>query len=114
MRVVVSGGGGAGMGAATVTELAERGAEIHVLDLKEPPIDVASYQTVDLKDPQAALAAIEAIGHPLHALFNCEGLPGPPFSDLDTMLVTFATLRHPASLFSDRMPHCAPTATPSA
>ena len=54
MRVVVSGGGGAGMGAATVTELADRGAEIHVLDLKEPPVDVASYQSVDLKDPQAA------------------------------------------------------------
>ena len=47
-RVVVSGGGGAGMGAATVEGLAEMGAEIHVLDLKEPPIDVATYQSADL------------------------------------------------------------------
>ena len=59
MRVVVSGGGGAGMGAATVTELANLGAEIHVLDLREPPVDVASYQGVDLKDPDATAAAID-------------------------------------------------------
>ena len=38
-RVVVSGGGGAGMGAAAVEGLAELGAEIHVLDLKDPPVD---------------------------------------------------------------------------
>src|SRR5262249_40250544 len=49
-RVVVSGGGGAGMGAAAVEGLAELGAEIHVLDLREPPIAVASHQAVDLRD----------------------------------------------------------------
>ena len=38
-RVVVSGGGGAGMGAAAVEGLAELGAEIHVLDLKDPPVE---------------------------------------------------------------------------
>ena len=52
-RVVVSGGGGAGMGAAAVEGLAELGAEIHVLDLKDPPVDVASHQIVDLRDPDA-------------------------------------------------------------
>jgi NAD(P)-dependent dehydrogenase (short-subunit alcohol dehydrogenase family) len=104
MRVVVSGGGGAGMGAATVTELADRGAEIHVLDLKEPPVDVASYQSVDLKDPQAAVAAIDTIGNPIDALFNCAGLPGPPFSDLDTMIVNFVAMRHLAELCANQMP----------
>jgi NAD(P)-dependent dehydrogenase (short-subunit alcohol dehydrogenase family) len=103
MRVVVSGGGGAGMGAATVTELADRGAEIHVLDLKEPPVDVASYQSVDLKDPQAAVTAVDAIGDPIHALFNCAGLPGPPFSDLDTMIVNFVAMRHLAEVCGERM-----------
>jgi NAD(P)-dependent dehydrogenase (short-subunit alcohol dehydrogenase family) len=83
MRVVVSGGGGAGMGAATVRELANLGAEIHVID-----------QSVDLRDPDAAASAIDAIGGTIHALFNCAGLPGPPFSDLDTMLVNFAAMRH--------------------
>lgn len=104
MRVVVSGGGGAGMGAATVTELANLGAEIHVIDLKEPPVDVASYRSVDLKDPDATAAAIADIGGTVHALFNCAGLPGPPFSDLDTMLVNFAAMRHLAEC-------CAPLMT---
>lgn len=103
MRVVVSGGGGAGMGAATVTELANLGAEIHVLDLKEPPVDVKTYQSVDLKDPDAAAGAIEKIGGTIHALFNCAGLPGPPFSDLDTMIVNFVAMRHLAELCADRM-----------
>jgi NAD(P)-dependent dehydrogenase (short-subunit alcohol dehydrogenase family) len=103
MRVVVSGGGGSGMGAATVTELAALGAEIHVLDLKEPPVDVASYQSVDLKDPAATTDAIDRIGGTLHALFNCAGLPGPPFSDLDTMVVNFVAMRHLAELSAARM-----------
>ena len=103
MRVVVSGGGGAGMGAATVTELANLGAEIHVLDLREPPVDVASYQGVDLKDPHATAAAIDVIGGRIDALFNCAGLPGPPFSDLDTMIVNFVAMRHLAELCAERM-----------
>jgi NAD(P)-dependent dehydrogenase (short-subunit alcohol dehydrogenase family) len=103
MRVVVSGGGGAGMGAATVTELADLGAEIHVLDLKDPPVDVASHQSVDLKDPDATAAAIDTIGGKIDALFNCAGLPGPPFSDLDTMIVNFVAMRHLAELCAERM-----------
>jgi NAD(P)-dependent dehydrogenase (short-subunit alcohol dehydrogenase family) len=91
------------MGAATVTELANLGAEIHVLDLKDPPVDVASFQTVDLKDADATAAAIDQIGGTVHALFNCAGLPGPPFSDLDTMIVNFVAMRHLAELCADRM-----------
>jgi NAD(P)-dependent dehydrogenase (short-subunit alcohol dehydrogenase family) len=103
-RVVVSGGGGAGMGAAAVEGLAEMGAaEIHVLDLKEPPIDVASHQAADLRDPDAVAQAIEKIGGRIDALFNCAGLPGPPFSDLDVMLVNYAAPRHLASLVAPHM-----------
>jgi NAD(P)-dependent dehydrogenase (short-subunit alcohol dehydrogenase family) len=104
MRVVVSGGGGAGMGAAAVTELADLGAEIHVVDLKDPPVDVASHQSVDLRDPDATAAAIDRIGGRVDALFNCAGLPGPPFSDLDTMLVNFAAARHLAEQCRPHMP----------
>jgi NAD(P)-dependent dehydrogenase (short-subunit alcohol dehydrogenase family) len=93
-RVIVSGGGGAGMGAAAVEGLAELGAEIHVLDLKEPPIAVASHQSVDLRDPDAAATAIENIGGKIDALFNAAGLPGLVFSDVDVMLVNFAAARH--------------------
>jgi NAD(P)-dependent dehydrogenase (short-subunit alcohol dehydrogenase family) len=103
-RVVVSGGGGAGMGAAAVTELKDLGAEIHVLDLKEPPVPVASYQSADLRDPDAVAAAISKIGGRIDALFNCAGLPGPPFSDVDTMLVNFAAPRHLAACCLPHMP----------
>ena len=30
------------------------------------------------------------IGGTLHALFNCAGLPGPPFSDVDTAAAALA------------------------
>jgi NAD(P)-dependent dehydrogenase (short-subunit alcohol dehydrogenase family) len=97
-RVLVSGGGGAGMGAAAVRDLLELGAEVHVFDVKEPPAEVsgkiASFQTVDLRDPAAIDAAVKTLGGPVHALFNCAGLPGPPFSGLDVMLVNFVAARH--------------------
>ncbi len=102
-RVVVSGGGGAGMGAAAVEGLAELGAEIHVLDLKDAPIKVASQQVVDLREPDAVAAAVDKIGGRIDALFNCAGLPGPPFSDVDTMLVNFAAPRHLAALVAPHM-----------
>ena len=104
-RVVVSGGGGAGMGAAAVEGLAELGAEIHVIDLKEPPVPVASHQVVDLRDPEATTAAIDTIGGTINALFNCAGLPGPPkFTDVDTFLVNFAAPRHLAEACAKYMP----------
>ncbi|MBF6557089.1 MAG: coniferyl-alcohol dehydrogenase [Acidimicrobiales bacterium] len=102
-RVIVSGGGGAGMGAATVRELDQLGAEVHVLDLKEPPIKVASYHSVDLRDSDAIAAAVEAIGATIHGLFNCAGLPGGRFSDVDTMVVNFASMRHLTDLVVGHM-----------
>jgi NAD(P)-dependent dehydrogenase (short-subunit alcohol dehydrogenase family) len=104
-RVVVSGGGGAGMGAAAVAGLAELGAEIHVIDLKEPPVPVASHQVVDLRDPEAVTAAIDGIGGRIDSLFNCAGLPGPPkTSDVDTFLVNYAAPRHLAAACAKYMP----------
>src|SRR5271169_354487 len=70
-RVIVSGGGGAGMGAKVVDDLVELGAEIHVVDLKEPSATVASYQQVDLRDPAAIDDAVSQIGGRVDALFNC-------------------------------------------
>jgi NAD(P)-dependent dehydrogenase (short-subunit alcohol dehydrogenase family) len=93
-RVVVSGGGGAGTGAALVDDLVELGAEVHVFDLKDSSPGVAGHHTVDLRDPAAIDAAVESIGGPVHALFNCAGLPGKPYSGMDTMLVNFVAARH--------------------
>jgi NAD(P)-dependent dehydrogenase (short-subunit alcohol dehydrogenase family) len=102
-RIVVSGGGGAGMGAAAVRELKELGAEIHVLDLRDPPVEVASYQATDLRDPDAVAAGVDSIGGRIDALFNCAGLPGGRFPDLDVMLVNFVGMRHLAELVVSRM-----------
>jgi len=102
-RVLVSGGGGAGMGAATVRELVALGAEVHVIDLREPPAGVAGYHRVDLRDPAATEEAVKEVGGPLHALFNCAGLPGDKFPDLDVMVVNFVGMRHLAELVADRM-----------
>ncbi|KRB85542.1 hypothetical protein ASE00_01735 [Sphingomonas sp. Root710] len=73
-RVLVCGGGGSGIGAHAVEILVELGAEVHVFDLKEPPVQVASYQSVDLGDPAAGIAAVEAIGQPIDVLINAQGL----------------------------------------
>src|ERR1700736_886124 len=97
-RVLVSGGGGEGMGAAAVRDLVELGADVHVFDIKEPTSEVASYRSVDLRDPTAIEGALSGLGGPLDALFNCAGLPGPPFSGLDVMLVNFIAARHLTTL----------------
>ena len=47
-----------------------------MLDLKDPPVKVASHQTADLRDPDAVAAAIDKIGGKIDALFNAAGLPG--------------------------------------
>ncbi len=102
-RTIVGGGGGGGMGAAVVRHLVDLGAEVHVLDLKEPPVPVASYEAVDLRDPDATARAVERIGGPVDALFNCAGLAGSINPDLDVMLVNLVGMRHLADLVSERM-----------
>jgi NAD(P)-dependent dehydrogenase (short-subunit alcohol dehydrogenase family) len=103
-RVVVSGGGGTGMGAATVELLTELGAEVHVLDLREPSTDVASFQQVDLRDADAIRTAVARIDGTIHSLCNCAGVLGAPlFPDVDTMLINFAAARLLAELCAERM-----------
>ena len=92
------------MGAAVVRQLEPLGAEIHVIDLKEPPVPVAGFHAVDLLDPDATAAAVEAIGGRIDSLFNCAGLPGGRFSDLDTMLVNFVGGRELIEATVPKMP----------
>lgn len=102
-RTIVGGGGGGGMGAAVVRQLVDLGAEVHVLDLKEPPVSVASYEAVDLRDPEATAKAVERIGGPIDALFNSAGLAGSIHPDLDVMLVNLVGMRHLADLVAEHM-----------
>jgi NAD(P)-dependent dehydrogenase (short-subunit alcohol dehydrogenase family) len=66
-------------------------------------VGVSSHQAVDLRDPDATRAAVESIGGSIHALFNCAGLPGSKFPDLDVMLVNFVGMRQLAELVAARM-----------
>lgn len=104
-RVIVSGGGGAGMGASLVRKLSELGAEVHVLDVKEPLAATdAVFHSTDLSDPEAISAAVAEIGGPVTALFNCVGVPGNRTSPLDTMLINFAGVRHLTEAVAPHIP----------
>jgi NAD(P)-dependent dehydrogenase (short-subunit alcohol dehydrogenase family) len=91
-RVVVT-GCASGMGAATAAILAELGADVVGLDVREPD-GVATFIEVDLRSRESIDAAVAAIGSPVDAVFSVAGLPGPPFSDVDTVLVNFVGARH--------------------
>src|SRR2546425_12496623 len=91
-RVVIC-GCFSGMGEATASELVRLGGEVHGLDIRESPVKMKSFRTVDLRDPKSIDAAIEAIGGPIGALFNCAGLP-QTFPAIDVMKVNFLGMRH--------------------
>jgi NAD(P)-dependent dehydrogenase (short-subunit alcohol dehydrogenase family) len=98
-RVIVS-GCFSGMGEATAKMLLDLGAEVHGLDFKQCALPLASFNTIDLRDPASIEAGVAAIGGPnstnrVDALFNCAGLPGGgAFPALDTFKVNFAGTRH--------------------
>lgn len=91
---VVVTGAASGMGAATAEILVELGAQVTAIDIKPTAVDVRRSLEVDLRDRTAIDDAVASIGEPVNALFSCAGLPGPPFSELDTMLVNFVGARH--------------------
>src|SRR4051794_7130914 len=96
-RVVVAGGGGSGMGAAVARMVQRAGADVTVLDLRAPddPGELA-FERVDLGDPAAIDSAVEALGGPVDALFNCQGIAGsrPGTTAADVMRVNFLGVRH--------------------
>lgn len=91
-RVIVS-GCYSGMGAATAQMLLDLGAEVHGLDFKKCDLPLASFNSVDLRDPASIEAAVAAIGGKVDVLFNCAGLP-TGFPAMDIMKVNFLGLRH--------------------
>ena len=103
-RVLVSGGGGAGMGAAAVRDLLELGAEVHVFDVKEPdvgrgelPVRRPARPRRHRGRPWPTWAARST---------RCSiprACPARPFSGLDAMLVNFVAARHLTSLAAPHM-----------
>jgi NAD(P)-dependent dehydrogenase (short-subunit alcohol dehydrogenase family) len=77
-------GGASGLGAATASELAKRGATVFAFDLASSieaadKLDGVTYVAVDVTDPeqvQAAVAEAASAGVPLRTVVNCAGI-GP-------------------------------------
>lgn len=78
-RVAVT-GCASGIGEQLAHLLVERGAEVVGLDRDRISAPVAERHQVDLSDSASIAAAAEAIGDPVHGLFNVAGVSGtlPP------------------------------------
>jgi NAD(P)-dependent dehydrogenase (short-subunit alcohol dehydrogenase family) len=102
-RAVVT-GCASGMGEATARILVDLGADVIGLDVKPPTAPVARFHTVDLRDRSAIDAAVDAIEAPVDAVFSIAGLPGRPFSDVDTVMVNFFGARYLIESLIPKMP----------
>lgn len=91
-RVVVM-GCFSGTGEACARQLVALGAQVHGADIKPSPVDLASFTTVDLRDPASITAGVAAIGGEIDALFNVSGLP-QTFPGEDVVTVNFLGIRH--------------------
>src|SRR6202011_1220665 len=93
-----------GMGAATATILTSLGARVTALDVRPTEVPVDRALEVDLRDRTSMEKAAESIEGPVDGYFGCAGLPGPPFSGLDVMLVNFVGARHLVNLVLPKIP----------
>ncbi|BCO35906.1 3-alpha-hydroxysteroid dehydrogenase [Mycobacterium heckeshornense] len=103
-RSVVVTGAASGMGQAVAQILVDLGATVTALDINPTTVPVARALQIDLRDRAKIEAVAAAIDGPVHGLFSCAGLPGPPFSELDTIVVNFVGARHLAEQLVPKMP----------
>lgn len=78
-----------GMGEAAARKLVELGAEVHGFDIKESPVELASFTYLDLSKPEAIDTAIASFEGEIDCLFTCSGLP-QTFPPLEVVKVNFA------------------------
>ena len=110
-RTIVT-GAASGMGAETARLVLERGGEVYALDINEPTVEVTKFLRTDLSDPDSIDAAVESIGGPVRALFNCAGLPNT-FPGQKVFAVNFLGHRHLTEKVIPLMPPGSAVATVS-
>ncbi|OBK77323.1 SDR family oxidoreductase [Mycobacterium sp. 1164985.4] len=103
-KSVVVTGAASGMGQATAQILADLGATVTALDIQPTTVPVARALQIDLRDAKSIEEVAASIDGPVDGLFSCAGLPGPPFSEWDTILVNFVGARHLAEQLVPKMP----------
>lgn len=102
-RAVVT-GAASGMGRAVVAQLAGLGAEIVAVDVQPMEEGPWTWIRADLGDRSSIDEAVDAIGAPVHALFNVAGVPGGRGRETQAMLVNFYGLRHLTERLLPAMP----------
>lgn len=102
-KSVVVTGAASGMGQATAQILVDLGATVTALDINPTTVAVDRALTIDLRDRANIEAVAASIDGPIDGLFSCAGLPGPPFSEWDTILVNFVGARHLAEQLVPKM-----------
>ncbi len=100
---VVITGAASGMGEAAAQLLVDAGAQVHALDIADVSVPVAASLKVDMKDGASIDAALEQLPQDIFALFNCAGVPSPPFAVVDTVLINFTGLRYLTEGLIDRI-----------
>lgn len=91
-RVIIA-GCFSGMGEAAARELVRLGAEVHGFDIRESPVEMASFHKIDLSDPASIDTAVASLDGEFDALFNCAGLP-QTFPAIAVMKVNYIGLRY--------------------
>jgi NAD(P)-dependent dehydrogenase (short-subunit alcohol dehydrogenase family) len=91
---VVITGAASGMGRAAAQLLVDAGASVYSLDIAEVMVPVERAFKVDMRDSSSIDAALSELPDSIYALFNCAGVPSPPFLALDTVLINFTGLRY--------------------
>ncbi len=102
-KVVVT-GAASGMGLAASKLLVELGARVWALDIADIDLPAVRAINVDMKNPTAIDSALQELPEQVDSLFNCAGVPSPPFSPRDTVLINFCGLRYLTDALIERIP----------
>lgn len=103
-RNVVITGAASGMGQAAAQLLVDLGAIVYALDIADVSVPVERAIKVDMSDGASIDAAVAEFPQEIYALFNCAGVPAPPFSAEDCVLINFTGLRYLTEALLPRLP----------